>query len=343
MYYSPSLTVYSPQLSLINPMRDQALYTLHQYNQHLQINAQMQALARAQAEVQALLVNNKQMQQIKYLQQQAFFQKESLYDQKINLLAHKDFSQIKHTEYKESLIEKSAPIDMETEIKLMMNYFTKKFNKSNQEEIAQERLKYRHSQITLQIFDELTKKYSSASRCKEDMLRFVLRKALTFLRNRLRNQCVLGARAASLAMCKKYFGPRMNEMLENVDIEDEKEVLAFLLPYKKGSRNRTANSRFTSEIVGSDEFRKDYAYYLEELDGILFKDNQKKVDKLVSFLVDCVKQGAVEKVRTYKRLPWTEEWLASSKVLATELITVHQKDAFSEEIKSEISSSRASS
>jgi len=320
-------------------MRDQALYTLHQYNQHLQMNAQMQALAKAQA----LLVNNKQLQQIRYLQQpqQAFLQNEGLYDQKLNLV-HNDFSQIKLTDSKEK-VEKSAPIDVETQIKLMMNYFTKKFNKSNQEEIAQERAKYRHSQITLQIFEELTKKYSSASRCKEDMLRFVLRKALTFLRNRLRNQCVLSARAASIAMCKRYFGPRMNEMLENINIEDEGEVLAFLLPYKKGSRNRTANSRFTSEIFGSDEFRKDYASYLEELDGILLKDNQKKIDKLVHFLADCAKQGAIEKVRTYKRLPWTEEWLNSSKILANELINVHQKDVFSEEIKSEISSAWRSS
>jgi len=111
-------------------MRDQALYTLHQYNQHLQMNAQMQALAKAQA----LLVNNKQLQQIRYLQQpqQAFLQNEGLYDQKLNLV-HNDFSQIKLTDSKEK-VEKSAPIDLETQIKLMMNYFTKKFKKSLRKE-----------------------------------------------------------------------------------------------------------------------------------------------------------------------------------------------------------------
>jgi len=308
---------------------------MQQQQQQLQLKAQIQALANMQA--QTMMLNRQSFQQTYY--QTTDINK--LYEKKMKLASN--FYQAEDTFKGQQVSLKVEKKDLETEIREMLSYFTERFNKSNQDEIAQEKRKYNHSHILTQLFDQLIKKYSAASRCREDMLRFVLRKALTFLRNRIREQHVLGARAASTAMCKRYFGQRMTEMLENVNIEDEKEVVAFLLPYKKGSRNRTANSRFMNEIFGSDEFRQDYVCYLEKLDEILNKDNQKKMEKFVVFLVDCVKQNTVEKVQKYKRLPWVGEWLESTKVIAKELLNQNQKDSFFEEIKAEISSSASSS
>jgi hypothetical protein len=344
-YYPPStpLNLNPSQLPFINPIYsrtpivEQALYTanfyaMHQYNQQLHMGAQLQAFARAQAQAQAqaLLLHNKQIQQAN-----------------LNTLKlTSEFSDQNETKMilKEAMIGEnpSGKLDLEAQVRGMLDYFTQRFNKSNQEEITREKIKYRYSHVFSQLFDELVKKYSSVSRCREDMVRFVLRKALTFLRNRLRDSSVAGARAASIAMCKKYFGQRMNEMLENVNVEDEKEVLAFLLPYKKNSRNRTANSRFMGEIFSSEEFRKDYVCFLEKLDEILAKDNQKKMEKFLSFLVECVKQNTIEKVRNFKRLPWVEEWLASTKVIANELPNINQKETLYDEIKDELSSSSKS-
>jgi len=336
-YYPPSvpLNLNPSQLPFINPtysrtpIVEQALYTanfyaMHQYNQQLHMNAQFQALARAQA--QALLLHNKQIQQAN-----------------LNTLKlASEFYEQKDTKaiLKEAIIRENTPekLDLEAQVRGTLDYFTQRFNKSNQEEITREKTKYRYSHVFSQLFDELVKKYSSVSRCREDMVRFVLRKALTFLRNRLRDQTVSGARAASVVMCKRYFGQKMNEMLESVNVEDEKEVLAFLLPYKKNSRNRTANSRFMGEIFSSEEFRKDYVCFLEKLDEILAKDNQKKMEKFVSFLVECIKQNTIEKVRNFKRLPWVEEWLASTKVIANELPNINQKETLYDEVKGELSS-----
>ena len=106
----------------------------------------------------------------------------------------------------------------------------------------------------------------------------------------------------------------------NVDMDDEEEVLSFLLPYKKNSRNRTANSSFITEIFASEAFHQDYIGFLENLDEILEVDNEKKNEKLISFLVKCVEEKCVHKVKTFKRLPWLKTWLESTKVLAYELL-----------------------
>jgi len=342
-YYPSSVSLLNPHhLALTNSSYsnlEQAIYqanliSMQQQQQQLQLKAQIQALANIQA--QNMMLNRQSFQQTYYPTTDV----SKLYEKKMKLAC--DIHQTEDT-FKEQQQVKVVKRDLETEIRGMLSYFTDRFNRSNQQEIAQEKHKYNYSQILTQLFDQLIKKYSAASRCREDMLRFVLRKAMTFLRNRLREQHVLGARAASILMCKRYFGQRMTEMLENVNIEDEKEVVAFLLPYKKGSRNRTANSRFMNEIFGSDEFRQDYACYIEKLDEILNKDNQKKMEKFEAFLVDCVKQNTIDKVQKFKRLPWVEEWLESTKVIAKELLTHNQKDTFFEGIKAEISSSASSS
>ena len=324
-FTNPSSQSLQQTLSLAN------FCALHQYNQQLQVNAKIQALAQAQFRIQALLERHSRKQsndstswqQSPTSDANAFSEKIKLESdrQDINAIFKQEFSTPKH-----------EILDLETQIREMLNYFTHGFHKSNQEEIRQD---YQASQSLLQLFDELTKRYTSASRCREDMLRSVLRKALTFLRNRLRNQCIIGARAASIALCKRYFGPRMNEMLENVNIEDENEILAFLLPYRKNSRNRTANGRFAIEIFSSEEFRKDYVYFLEKLDEIFHQDNQKKIDKFVDFLVGCVRHNSIQKVRTFKRFPWTEDCLASAKVIAYELLNISPKHRGSSEVKLE--------
>jgi len=204
----------------------------------------------------------------------------------------------------------------------MLLFFLNEFGKNNQETmITQQKAKYNNDNALLSLFNALVERYIFASKCREDMIRFVLRKALSYLRDDLKNKFNLTSKTASLAFCQKYFKNKFDEMIKcKVDIDDEKNVLNFLLPYKKNSRNRTANNRFITEIFASDIFYDDYLKYLDSFDEIMNTDNQKKVKKFIDFLVDCVEENAIHKVKKFKRLPWLKVWLETSKVIAYELL-----------------------
>ncbi len=152
------------------------------------------------------------------------------------------------------------------------------------------------------------------------MVRFVFRKAITFLRDSLREKDKLTAKAASVALCQRYFNLNSEDLAQQIDIQDEDQILAFLLPYKKNSRNKTANSSFITEMFTSEVFHQDYLAYLGDLDHILNDDNQKKIDKFVDFLESCANNNTLHKIKNYKRIPWLEAWFESTKSIAHELL-----------------------
>jgi len=213
-----------------------------------------------------------------------------------------------------------AHLQLKAQISQMINFFISEFGKVNQERVLQQRSLYAYNQTLLNLFDELTQKYSSSTKCREDMMRFVLRKALSFLRDSLRDKQGLTARAASILLCQKYFKLDSEDLSQKVNTKNEKEVLSFLLPYKKNSRNKTANTKFMTEIFASEAFYQDYLEYLDNFDEILGSDNQKKIARFSEFLFTCVKDNNLEKVRNYKRLPWLKVWEETTKVIAYEML-----------------------
>jgi len=210
---------------------------------------------------------------------------------------------------------------LKTQILHLLSSILKNYTKVSKEELLQQRSQYAHSPLLQAMFDLIIQKYSSSSKCREDMVRFVFRKAITFLRDSLREKDKLTAKAASVALCQRYFNLNSEELAQQIDIQDEDQILAFLLPYKKNSRNKTANSSFITEMFTSEVFHQDYLAYLENLDHILNDDNQKKMDKFVDFLESCANNNTLHKVKNYKRIPWLEAWFESTKSIAHELLT----------------------
>jgi len=80
------------------------------------------------------------------------------------------------------------------------------------------------------------------------------------------------------------------------------------------------NGCFISEIFSSEIFYQDYLNYLEKFDEIMKIDNWKKVEKLVDFLMNCAKENTMHKLKNFKRLPWLQAWLDTSKVIAFDLL-----------------------
>jgi len=206
---------------------------------------------------------------------------------------------------------------LKAQITNMMDFFINKFDRVPQEEVSQQRALYSSNPTLLKLFDKLVQRYSASGKSREDMIRSVLRGALKFLKDSYRTKFHLTSKAASIKLCEKYFKP---DDMSNVNFDDEDQVLSFLLPYKKNSRNKTPNTKFITEIFASEEFRQDYTEYLESYDETFQEDNQKKVARFNEFLLKCAEDDAIERVQNYKRLPWLKAWQEATKIIALELL-----------------------
>ena len=203
----------------------------------------------------------------------------------------------------------------------MVSFILHNLGKAPQYHIDAQRRSYAFNNTLLELFDALMDKFSSAAKCREDMIRHVLRKALSYFKNSLRDKHKLSSRGASVLMCQQYFQVVRDQMRENdIDIQDEDKIVDFLLPYKKNSRNKTVNISFITEIFSSEAFYQDYVEFLNKLEEICSEDNKKRNDKFIKFLVRCVEENTVHEVRRFKRLPWLDQWLETTKVIAYELL-----------------------
>jgi len=236
---------------------------------------------------------------------------------------HEEDSQLSVPIKLENHQENKLKMQLKTEIMQMLSFIISQYGKTSNNQIINERLKYAYDQRLLRLFDSLTQKYSSAAKCREDMIRFVLRKAISYLRDSIRQKHKLNTKAASVALCQRYFSTESEELSQVVSTGDADQIVNFLLPYKKNSRNRTANTAFITEIFSSKVFYQDYVEYLKKFDALLQEDNHKKAEKFAEFLMDCVMEGSYDKIRNYKRLPWLITWLQSTKVIAYELLNVN--------------------
>jgi len=173
-------------------------------------------------------------------------------------------------------------LEFKNQISYMLDFFVNKFEKVSQEEVSEQRSLYASHTVLLKLFDKLLQRYSTSGRSREDMIRSVLRGALRFLKDSYRTKFHLTAKAASIKLCEKYFKP---DDMSNVNFDDEDQVLSFLLPYKKNSRNKTPNTKFITEIFASEEFCQDYKSYLESFDAAFKEDNSKKIARFRHILI----------------------------------------------------------
>lgn len=50
------------------------------------------------------------------------------------------------------------------------------------------------------------------------------------------------------------------------------------------------NSSFLQDIFASDDFRRDYAEYLGSFDGVMKKENDKKLEKFIIFILESIEK-----------------------------------------------------
>ena len=254
---------------------------------------------------------------------EAVCKEESLESQsfKVNLLDKRGIETESFITQSEDLQPHINSPQLVSHIDEMVSFILHNLGRAPQYQIDHQRQSYAFNNTLIELFDALVDKFSSAAKCREDMIRHVLRKALSYFKNSLRDKHKISSRGASVLMCQQYFQAMHDQMREHdIDMQDEDKILDFLLPYKKNSRNKTVNISFITEVFSSEAFYQDYVGFLDKLEKLFSEDNKKKSEKFIRFLVRCVEDGTVHEVRQFKRLPWLDQWLEATKVIAYELL-----------------------
>jgi len=237
----------------------------------------------------------------------------------------------------ESSIESPEKNDLRQKLRSMLYFLINNFGKINEDLIKLERNRYKDDKQLVQVFDILVTKYSGASKSREEMIKYILRKALKSVRSSIQKRMKLDYKDATTLLCKRYFqdgeiepvqkslhsteNKKKSEGFDDDDEGEDRDLLKAMLPFRKNSKNKTMNSSFITEIFSSEQFCRDYDIYLKQIDDILAKDNCKKIESFLSQIEARVKKNQTETLRNAKRLPWLKAWIDSTKCVAFELAT----------------------
>lgn len=261
----------------------------------------------------------------------------------------KSFENIVNQQNPENLSLGSSPKEKEppklqksirVQIREIVEFLLANISKMKESELEKEKNKYANNETLCELFDILVSKYASTTKTKEELIKLVLRKALKNMKNRYKKQMKMDSKTACSTMATKYF-PNSKALLEEkgANLDDEEEFLGILLPFRKNSKNKTMNNTFLGEIFSSDDFCKDYIDFLPDLDDVLREDNEKKVDKFISYLDEIVQKKSLKQISKYRRLPWLALWLDKTKEIAHELLYYAKND----EVKKKLCTDEAKS
>jgi len=172
----------------------------------------------------------------------------------------------------------------------------------------------------LQIYDKLVMKYYSAKKCREDIVRYILRKFFKILRTNISREAKVSYRKTTLLLCKKYFSSKVQEMQERgIKLENEEEVLEFFMPFRKNSKNKTMNTNFVCEIFSSPEIREEYDKFLKKFEKHINADNNIKIQKTLQVLMECAQKKDLSKLASFNRFPWLDSWMDNTISIAFSL------------------------
>jgi len=216
---------------------------------------------------------------------------------------------------------------LRNELERMVKFILSNMGKVPDTTFEDHRNVYQSNPRLLKAYDTLLKKYFSSKKVKEELIRYIMRKALKTMKKGLADDSAqLRGKKASQALCQRYFLDQIAspEMLQ----KDSEDIVDHFFPYQNNSKNKTINMKFVNEIFASTKFRKDYLEsFLPGLPSFLIEDNNKKVIKLVDLLMICVKENNFSKIMPLKVFPWLDSWLDETKNLAASIIPEPEPNA----------------
>ncbi len=206
-------------------------------------------------------------------------------------------------------------------VKKMLTYILDNFGKVKDSDLNDEKARYADEPILVKLFDALVARYSSTFKTKDEILKYITRKAFTTIRNNYKQDSTSKRNGMmSNALCKRYFRVSSDEVEKlGIDINHRESFLQVLFPYRKNCKNKSKYKDLIERLASSQEFYEDYCSFVKEFMRIMESEKEKKANLFVPFLLDCVKKGNVEEIVNYKRIPWLETWIRLAEITAEEI------------------------
>jgi len=203
----------------------------------------------------------------------------------------------------------------------MLTYILDNFGKVKDSDLNNEKARYADEPILVKLFDALVTRYSSTFKTKDEILKYITRKAFTTIRNSYKQDNSSKRNGMmSNALCKRYFRVSSDEVEKlGIDINHRESFLQVLFPYRKNCKNKARYKDLIERLANSQEFYEDYCSFVKEFMRIMEFEKEKKANLFVPFLLDCVKKGNVEEIANYKRIPWLETWIRLAEITAEEI------------------------
>ncbi|KAL4469511.1 hypothetical protein ABPG74_004764 [Tetrahymena malaccensis] len=164
-----------------------------------------------------------------------------------------------------------------------------------------------------QIYDQIVNKYQYSKKTKEEMIKFILRKCFKFLKSDMKQFDLSQQREMDKAFFDKYF--------DSADFCTDDQFM----PFKKKSSLKTMNSQFLKKIFKSPSFSQGYHQYLDKFEEISAKENEKKVKKFVNYILELMDKNKLDKMKSFKRLPWLNIWLKDTHEIAKSLLIYEEQ------------------
>jgi len=210
-------------------------------------------------------------------------------------------------------------------LKDIIYFVLRNFGALSDDEIENEKLKYRNNTELTKVFEVLLIKYSTTVKTKEEIIKYTFRKAVKFMRQKYKKG--LGSNEVQ----KKHFNSFLEEMSGKIEDDEDCEVIVKTpLSIKQNAKNNNISTEVIVEAFTSEEFCVGFSEYLQSFDRTLELDNNKKIDKFVKSIETSMKKNSIKDIRKYKRIPWLKTWIENTKRIAHELLNTHKVVGFDE-------------
>jgi len=215
-------------------------------------------------------------------------------------------------------IQKARQTFSKSDIRPMVLFLLNNIGIAEEKYLAEARIHYSCDPLLSSLFDCLVTRYNTSLKTKEEMIKYTLRKALRSLRLKVAKGKESDPKEGMKILIQRYFGSTLKDKQGSEDLSEDQLIEKFL-PFKKESRIKTMNTSFVAELFESSEFTKDYNEFLKTFKSIIVADNNRKIEKFIRFLEECYTNQSIEKLKTFKRIPWSNFWINNTLNQAREL------------------------
>lgn len=136
-------------------------------------------------------------------------------------------------------IPQTAPKEREikqttrTRVTEIVEFILKNVGVKGEKEIEEYQSNFISDKNMTTVFQYLKEKFCSSTKTKEEMIKFIIRRAFKFIKNKIKRVNNVDSKTACMQICEKYFGKTVKDFQElGLESYDEDEFFNALLPFR---------------------------------------------------------------------------------------------------------------